>query len=101
MPSQKPTRKAPTVDISRIFAASRNLQVGTGTCVAACEGMYVSLDREQAEVLREILQNTLKQVRIESARTDAHDFREMLHHREDVLESLLVKLSEESHAQIS
>ena len=54
--------------------------------------MQVNLDTEQAQVLREMLENTLTQLRIESARADAHDFREMLHHREDVVETMLAKL---------
>ena len=58
--------------------------------------MYVSLDLEQTTTLREMIQDTLKQTRIESARTDSHDFREMLHHREHVLESVLAKLSTEA-----
>ena len=57
--------------------------------------MYVSFDPEQAETLRELLQSTLKQVRIESSRTDSHDYREMLHHREDVLSSVLAKLADQ------
>ncbi len=55
--------------------------------------MYVSLDREQTDTLREVLQSALKQVRIESSRTDSHDYREMLHHREDLLGEVLSKLS--------
>jgi hypothetical protein len=54
--------------------------------------MQVSLDIEQAQVLREMLENTLTQLRVESARADSHDFREMLHHREEVVESMLTKL---------
>lgn len=62
--------------------------------------MYLSLDREQAEVLRDMLQNTLVQLRIESARTDSHDFRELLHRRQNIMESLLTKLSDEARAQL-
>jgi hypothetical protein len=57
--------------------------------------MYVSFDREQTETLRDLISSTLKQVRIESSRTDSHDYREMLHHREDVLASVLAKLAEQ------
>ena len=56
--------------------------------------MYVSLDTEQAELLRQTLQHTLTELRVESARADAHAFREMLHHREDVVEAVLAKLAE-------
>jgi hypothetical protein len=54
--------------------------------------MMVSLDTTQAEVLREILESQLKQLEIESARTDAHDFRERLHERTKVVESMLAQL---------
>jgi hypothetical protein len=55
--------------------------------------MQVSLDTEQTQVLREMLENTLTQLRVESARADSHDFREMLHHREEIVESMLTKLN--------
>jgi hypothetical protein len=54
--------------------------------------MQVNLDTEQTQVLREMLENTLTQLRVESARADSHDFREMLHHREEVVEKVLNKL---------
>ena len=54
--------------------------------------MQVNLDTEQAQVLQEMLENTLTQLRVESARADSHDFRKMLHHREEGVEKLLTKL---------
>ena len=54
--------------------------------------MQIDLDPSQAEVLRETLQHLLHDLRIESARTDTHDFREMLHRRERVVEAVLEKL---------
>jgi hypothetical protein len=54
--------------------------------------MYVALDHQQTTVLREILESSLRQLRNESARADSHDFREMLHQREAVVEQLLSKL---------
>jgi len=62
--------------------------------------MYISLQSEQAAVLREILQASLHELRIESARTDTHEFREQLHTRERLIESILAQLSEEEHARI-
>jgi hypothetical protein len=56
--------------------------------------MMVSLNPEQAQILREILETQLNQLRVESARTDAHEFRRALHHREQVVESLLYGLSQ-------
>jgi hypothetical protein len=54
--------------------------------------MTFQIDASQAEVLREILQSALAQLRLESARADAHDFRAALHARERVVEALLTKL---------
>jgi hypothetical protein len=51
--------------------------------------MTVTLDQEQSRVLREILEGTLTQLRLESARADSHDFREILHRRERIVTSLL------------
>jgi hypothetical protein len=62
--------------------------------------MYVALDHQQAETLRELLQASLKQLRNESARADSHDFREMLHRREAVIEQLLGKLVDESRTTL-
>jgi hypothetical protein len=59
--------------------------------------MYVALDQTQTDILRELLQSSLKQLRNESARADSRDFRDMLHRREAVVEQLLSKLSDELH----
>ena len=58
--------------------------------------MYVALDHQQTETLREVLEAQLKQLRTESSRADSHDYREMLHHREHIIEQVLGKLSDES-----
>jgi hypothetical protein len=57
--------------------------------------MQLWLDSDQARVLREILQSSLMQLRIESARADTHEYREVLHERERVVEALLVELTGE------
>ena len=54
--------------------------------------MQVTLDRDQSEILREILESQLKELRLESARADSHDYRERLHRREHVVEALLAQL---------
>jgi hypothetical protein len=59
--------------------------------------MYISIDEDQAQVLREILENTLTQLRIESARTDSHGFHELLMKREQIVESLLAKFGTGPH----
>jgi hypothetical protein len=55
--------------------------------------MYVALDTTQAEVLRELLESSLKQLQTETAHADSREFRDMLHRRERVVEQLLSKLS--------
>ncbi|HUJ59065.1 MAG TPA: hypothetical protein VLX92_11255 [Kofleriaceae bacterium] len=56
--------------------------------------MSITLDRNQAQVLREILQAELMQLRVESARTDTHAYRERLHDREHTVEQVLAMLAE-------
>lgn len=58
--------------------------------------MQVTIDRNQVEVLREILQASLTQLRVESARADSHDFREKLHARERTVEAILNELAQRS-----
>lgn len=62
--------------------------------------MYMSLERDQVEVVREILQSALHELRLESARADAHDFREKLHRREQLVESVLAQLADENRASL-
>jgi hypothetical protein len=54
--------------------------------------MQVTLDRDETQILREILESQLKELRLESARADSHDFREQLHRREHVVEALRAQL---------
>jgi hypothetical protein len=58
-------------------------------------GMLITVDREEVELLREILENTLTQLRFDSARTDTHEYRELLHARERIVEALLVRLGDQ------
>lgn len=58
--------------------------------------MLITLDKDKAQLLREILENTLTQLRFESARADSHEFRELLHARERVVEALLIQLGDEA-----
>jgi hypothetical protein len=55
--------------------------------------MVLTLDQEQSQVLREMLQGALTQLRLESARADSHDFREILHHREQIVTAVLAQMS--------
>jgi hypothetical protein len=59
--------------------------------------MQLSLEHDQVAVLREILTSAVTQLRIESSRTDTHDFRELLHQRERLVEAILAKLAAEPH----
>jgi hypothetical protein len=70
-----------------------------GTPVAANDRMTLTFDREAAQVLREILDSTLRELRVESARTDTHDFREKLHRRERIVERLIAQLVDEPSAE--
>jgi hypothetical protein len=65
-----------------------------GTRVATNDRMTVTFDRETAQVLREILESALRELRFESARADIHAFREKLHKRERVVEKILGLLVE-------
>jgi hypothetical protein len=56
--------------------------------------MKLTLDHEQAQVVREILEGTLIQLRIESARAEAPDFRELLEQRERLVARTLAQLSD-------
>ena len=62
-------------------------------CIAILVEMMLKVDQEQAQVLREVLEGTLSQLRVESARADTHDYRAMLHHREQVVEMVLKQLT--------
>ena len=66
-----------------------------GTRVAVDDRMTLTFDRETAQVLREILDSALHELRVESARTDSHEFREGLHRRERAVEALLAQLLRE------
>jgi len=57
--------------------------------------MYVVLDPPQTEILRELLESSLRQLRTETARADNREFRDMLRQREQVIEQLLSKLEVE------
>jgi hypothetical protein len=61
--------------------------------------MQVSLEHEQVQLLVELLQSSLKELRFESSRADSHDYREMLHHREAVVETMLNKLATEERLE--
>jgi hypothetical protein len=53
----------------------------------------IEFTTEELEVLREVLQHKLKEAGVEMFRTDTHDFKQMLKHRQEVMEHVLAKLS--------
>ena len=63
--------------------------------------MMVSIESQEAKLLREMLQSSLRQLRIESSRADSHDFRIELNARGRILERLITKLSEEQSSSVS
>jgi hypothetical protein len=63
--------------------------------------MKITLDHEQAQVIREILEGTLIQLRIESARADASDFRNLLQERERLVARTLAQLTDGPHLHVS
>jgi hypothetical protein len=52
----------------------------------------LTLEREESEMLREILESYLSDLRMEVADTDSYDFREMLKRKEVFLKDLLTRL---------
>jgi hypothetical protein len=54
----------------------------------------ISFTTEEIEVLREILRAKVDEVEVETFRTDAHDFKEMLKRRREILEHVLTKVTE-------
>ncbi|HEX7089409.1 MAG TPA: hypothetical protein VF192_04695 [Longimicrobiales bacterium] len=54
----------------------------------------LELDREQAEMLREMLESYLGDLRMEISQTDQMDFREDLKKREALLKELIARLEQ-------
>ena len=71
-----------------------------GPALALPVVMQLNLDYDQFRVLREILEASLNQLRVESARADLHDAREVLHRRERAVEALLRQLGEEPRTHL-
>jgi hypothetical protein len=84
MPSGGPSRKKSS-DAFVVSVEERALHLHTD--------MLVTLDGDQTEVLREILEQQLRVLRVESARSDTHDYREKLHRRERIVEAMLDQLA--------
>lgn len=48
---------------------------------------------EELEVLRELLEHSLREMNVEVLRTDSHDFKAMLKHRIGLIEQVATRLS--------
>jgi len=62
--------------------------------------MQLSLDQDQTAILRELLTSAVTQLRIESSRTDTRAFRDRLHERERIVETILGQLPPEARARV-
>jgi len=65
---------------------------GDAPCSKESQMTTLELDDVEARTLRDILEHQLPLLLVESARTDAHDFREMLNQRRRVIEHVLDRL---------
>lgn len=54
--------------------------------------MNINLTDEQAEVMREVLEQGYRELLLEIARSEHHEFTVTLRHREQLLKSILEKL---------
>ena len=61
--------------------------------------MNLNLTQHEAELLRRLLHDYLPDLRRETARTEQHDYRHELVERQDLVESLLERLTVEKGTQ--
>jgi hypothetical protein len=55
----------------------------------------IELTAEEADTLRDVISHVIGDMNVEVFRTDTHDFKEMLKHRREILERVLVRLAPE------
>jgi hypothetical protein len=55
--------------------------------------LSLTLSAEEYELLQEVLREVISDLRMEIADTDSHDYRAMLHRREDMLKQLAARLA--------
>lgn len=51
--------------------------------------MQMELDEGDAEIMRDVLDHTLRELRMEISQTDNHRWKKDLHHREDRIRAML------------
>jgi hypothetical protein len=62
--------------------------------------MYsLTLSQEERDLLEEVLQETISELRMEIADTDSHDYRAELHKREDMLKAMAKRISSVAEAE--
>lgn len=52
----------------------------------------LELTAEELKTLKEVLENDIKTLQMEAVRTDHRDFREIVQHKEKILEKILAML---------
>ena len=58
----------------------------------------LTLSAEERDLLQDVLNETISDLRMEIADTDSHEFRARLHHREELLKQLLSRLPADEEA---
>jgi hypothetical protein len=58
--------------------------------------LSLTLSAEERELLQDVLREAISDLRMEIADTDSHDYRAMLHHREDLLKQLAARLASQA-----
>ena len=61
--------------------------------------LSLTLNDEERELLAEVLREAISDLRMEIADTDSHDYRTMLHRREDLLKQMAARLAADAETQ--
>jgi hypothetical protein len=61
--------------------------------------LSLTLSAEERELLQDVLREEISDVRMEIADTDSHDYRAMLHRREDMLKQLAARLANDAEPE--
>ena len=61
--------------------------------------LSLTLNDEERELLADVLREAISDLRMEIADTDSHDYRTMLHRREDLLKQMAARLAADAEIQ--
>ena len=61
--------------------------------------LSLTLNDEERELLADVLREAISDLRMEIADTDSHDYRAMLHRREDLLKQMVARLAADAGTQ--